>query len=140
MQQWISATIGLAIGVLALLYFVRRKPISFDAVAPRNRVTMIAQGDPKDILDAIAAIPNNSIYTLGPHDDANNTIVIQESFSIFNYGSLFQIAVKPAAPGKSVLHIAVVGKGYQWGPAFQRSKRNFLQTLQKAVGGKLVTV
>lgn len=138
MQQWISATIGLAIGVLVFLYFVRRKPMSFDRVAARNRVTIIADGEPKDVFDAVAAMSSTSIYTLGPRDDDNNTIVLQESISLFNYGSLFQIVVTPDAPGKSVLHVAIVGKGYQWGPAFQRSKRKFIEALQKAVGGTLV--
>ena len=138
MQLWISATIGLAIGVLVLLYVIRRKPMSFEAVAPRNRVTMAAAGDPKDVFAAVAAMPGKSIYTLGPRDDANNIVVLQESISMFDYGSLFQVAVRPADDGNSVLHIAVVGKGYQWGPAFQRSKRNFVRALEKAVGGTLV--
>ncbi len=139
MQQWIWATIGLAVGVLVVLYLLRRKPMSFDAVAPRNRATMLAAGEPTDVLEAVAAMANKkSIYALGPRDDATLTIVLQEGFSLFNYGSLFQIAVKPDAPGKSILHIAVVGKRYQWGPAFQRSKRKFIAALQKAVGGKLV--
>lgn len=139
MQQWIFATIGLAIGVLVLLYLVRRKPMSFDAVAPRNRATIIASGDPKDILASIAAMPSKSIYTLGSRDDANNTLVLQEGFSWFNYGSLFQIEVQPEAPGTAMIRIAVVGKGYQWGPAFQRSKRNFIEALRTAVGGTLVS-
>ncbi|ARQ00401.1 hypothetical protein [Pseudorhodoplanes sinuspersici] len=139
MQYWISATIGLAIAALLLLYFVRRKPISFDAVAPRNRVAMIANGDPNDVLNAVCALARNSEYTLGVRDDANKRIVLQEGFSFFNYGSLFQIVVMPDGPDKSSVHVAIVGKGYQWGPAFQRSKRNFLKALQKAIGGTFVT-
>lgn len=137
MQHWISATIGLAIGVLVVLYFIRRKPMGFESVAPRNRVTMMANGDPKDILNAVLALARNSKYTLGRRDDATNTVVLQEGFSFFNYGSLFQVEVTPDGPGKSFVHVAVVGKGYQWGPAFQRSKRLFLEALQKAVGGTL---
>ena len=140
MQHWVSATIGLAIGALMVLYFVRRKPISFDAVAPRNRVTIIADGDPKDVLDAVLALTRKSQYTLGQRDDANHTLVLQEGFSFFNYGSLFQVEVKPGGLDKSSVHVAVVGRGYQWGPAFQRSKRLFLEALQKAIGGRLATV
>lgn len=135
MQHWISATIGLAIGVLIVLYFIRKKPMSFEAVAPRNRVTMTANGDPKNVLNAVIALSNSSKYTPGPRDDANNTVVLEEGFSLFNYGSLFQVEVKPDGPDKSAVHVAVVGKGYQWGPAFQRSKRLFLEALQKAIGG-----
>lgn len=135
MQHWISATIGLAIGVLIILYFARRKPMGFESVAPRNRATMMANGDPNDVLNAVMALARNSKYTLGRRDDASNTVVLQEGFSLFNYGSLFQVEVKPDGPGRSSIHVAVVGKGYQWGPAFQRSKRLFLEALQKAVGG-----
>jgi hypothetical protein len=133
MQQWISATIGLAVAVLVLLYFFRRKPIGFDAVAPYNRATMMADGDPKDVLNAVVALARNSKYSLGRRDDANNRVVFQEALSFFNYGSLFQVEVTPERPGKSVVHVAVVGKGYQWGPAFQRSKRLFLEALQRAI-------
>ena len=140
MQHWILATIGLAIGALMVLYFVRRKPISFDAVAPGNRVTFSADGDPKDILAAVLAVTRNSTYRLGQRDDATHTIVLQEGLSFFNFGSQFQVVVKPDGPGKSAVHVAVVGRGYQWGPAFQRSKRLFLEALQKAIGGRLATV
>ena len=133
MQQWISATIGLVIAVLVLLYFLRRKPIGFDAVAPHNRATMAADGDQKDVLNAVAALAMNSKYSLGRRDDANNRVVFQEAISFFNFGSLFQVEVAPNGPGKSLVHVAVVGKGYQWGPAFQRSKRLFLEALQKAI-------
>jgi hypothetical protein len=136
MQHWISATIGLAIGVLIVLHFIRRKPMGFEVVAPRNRVTMTANSDPKDVLNAVIALPKGSIYTLASRDDANNTVVLEEGFSLFNYGSLFQVEVKPDGPGRSAVHVAVVGKGYQWGPAFQRSKRLFLEALQKAVESK----
>ena len=133
MQHWISATIGLAIGVLIILYFARRKPMGFESVAPRNRATMMADGDPGDVLNAVAGLARNSKYSLGLRDDANNTVMLQEAISFFNFGSLFQVEVAPNGPGKSLVHVAVVGKGYQWGPAFQRSKRLFLEALQKAV-------
>lgn len=139
MQQWVSATIGLAIGALMVLYFFRRKPTGFEFVAPRNRATIVANGDPNDVLNAVLALAKNPKYTLGRRDDVNNTVVLQEGFSFFNFGNLFQVEVKPVGQGKSSVHVAVVGKGYQWGPAFQRSKRLFIEALQKAIGGTLAS-
>ena len=113
--------------------------MSFEAVAPRNRVTMTTNGDPKDVLNAVLALAKNSKYTLGQRYEANNTVVLEEGLSFFNFGSLFQVEVRPDGGGQSAVHVAIVGKGYQWGPAFQRSKRLFLEALQTAVGGTLVT-
>lgn len=138
MEHWISATIGLAIGAMMVLYLARRKPLAFEKVPPRNRVTIMANGDPKDVLDAVVSLARTSKYTLTSRDDARSTVVLQEPFSFVNYGSLFQVEVKPDGPDKSEVHITVVGKGYQWGPAFQRSKRQFLAALQKAIDGKAV--
>ena len=136
MEHWISATIGLAIGALMVLYLARRKPLAFDKVAPRNRVTIMAHGDPKHVLNAIVALTRTSKYMIGSRDDANGTVILQEPFSVIPYGSLFRVEVKPDGPDKSEIHVAVVGKRYQWGPAFQRSKRQFLAALQKAIEGK----
>jgi len=138
MEYWISATIGLAIGALMVLYLARRKPLTFAKVAPRNRVTIRANGDPKDVLDAIVGLARTSKYILASRYGTTNTVVLQEPFSLIRYGSLFQVEVKPDGPDKSEVHITIVGKGYQWGPAFQRSKRQFLAALQKAMDSRPV--
>ncbi len=138
MERWISATIGLGIGAMMVLYFVYRKPVGFASVAAQNRVTLVANGEPKDVLDAVSGLSRHSKYTLGKRDDASGTVVLQEPLSFFNYGCLFQVEVKPDGAEKSEIHVAIIGKGYQWGPAFKRSRRQFLEALQKAVDGRPV--
>lgn len=138
MERWISATIGLGIGAMMVLYFVYRKPMAFASVAAQNRITLVANGTPKDVLDAVVGLSRSSRYTLGKRDDASGTVVLQEPLSFFNYGCLFQVEVKPDGADKSVVHVAITGKSYQWGPAFRRSKRQFLEALQMAIGGRPV--
>lgn len=136
MIDWVSVTIGLSIGALFVLYFTFRKPMAFDAVSEANRATFTASGEPKDVLDAVIAFARHSKYSLGPVDEAGRTVVLEERLSFFNYGALFQVGVRPLDPGQSTVHVATVGRGYQWGPAFQRSKRLFLEGLQAALAAR----
>jgi hypothetical protein len=136
MVDWVSMTIGLAIGALFVLYFTFRKPMAFEAVSERNRTAFNASGDPKEILDAVVGFARHSKYKLGAVDEANQTVVLEDGISLFNYGGLFQVAIRAAAPGQSTIHVATVGRGFQWGPAFQRSKRAFLEALQGAIAAR----
>jgi hypothetical protein len=136
MIDWVSVTIGLAIGAVFVLYFTFRKPMAFDAVSDANRATFIASGEPNDVLDAVIDFARHSKYRLGPVDEAGRTVVLEERLSFFNYGALFQVAIVPLEPGRSTIHVATVGRGYQWGPAFQRSKRRFLEALQAALAAR----
>ncbi|MET0278172.1 MAG: hypothetical protein ABW198_07565 [Pseudorhodoplanes sp.] len=133
MVDWVSMTIGLLIGAVFVLYFTIRKPMAFAAVSERNRTSFEVSGEPRDILDAVIAFARHSRYKLGAVDEASQTVVLEDGISLFNYGALFQVAISAAAPGQSTIQVATVGRGFQWGPAFQRSKRAFLEALQGAI-------
>ncbi len=133
MTDWNSMTTGLGIVALIILYFTLRKPMAFEKVAERNRTAFTVTGDPKEVLDAAIAFARQSRYRLASVDEAERTIVLEEGISLFNFGALFKVAIKAEAAGQSTVHVATVGRGFQWGPAFQRSKRAFLAALQAAL-------
>lgn len=136
MIDWVSITVGLGTAALYILYFTFRKPMAFDAVAEHNRTTFSASGDPRDILAAVIEFARHSRYKLRAVDEAGHSVVLDDGISLFNYGALFQVVVKSEASGQSTIHVATVGRGFQWGPAFQRSKRKFLEALQGALAAR----
>jgi hypothetical protein len=123
--------IGVAIAIALFVKF-RKQPIAFDAVDPRNRTSFVVGGDATAVLNAVIDFAKSSRYRLREVDQGKSRVVIEEPLSLFSFGTLFEVEVRPDGPARSKVDVATVGMLYQRFYAFNRSKQAFLDALRAA--------
>lgn len=129
--------VPLATSALIFLLMIIGRPRSFAAVAPHNRFTATENLDPNEVLEAAISLGQLPRYRLLRIDEANGKVIVEQPLSLLRWGGLFEVEVLPqGAGGQSVINVAAIGHGFQFGGAIRRSKYAFLEALHAAVSDR----